>query len=109
MAKKNSVTVMNKGTIDTKVIYDTHTKIKEIVESYKDVNLRVSAITTEVNENWVGKGNTEFRSQYNMLIKKIDDFGDTLEEIYEALVKAEAEYEKEDDSIRQKFVKAVSD
>lgn len=108
MGKKSSAAVMIDGTINSGDIYDAHTKIKEIVESYKDVNIRVNNITKTVNENWVGKGQTEFESQYKLLIKKIDDFGDTLQDIYEALVKAEAAYEQQDDNLRKDFVKAIS-
>lgn len=108
MGKKSNAVVMVDGTIETNVIYDTHTKIKEIVESYKEVNQRVSDITKTVNENWIGKGQTEFESQYKLLIKKIDDFGDTLQDIYDALVEAEASYEEQDDNLRKDFVKAVS-
>ena len=107
MGKKSSAVVMIDGSINSAVIFEAHTKIKQIVESYKEVNIRVNTITKNVNENWVGKGQTEFESQYNLLIKKIDDFGDTLQDIYEALVEAEASYEEQDDSLRKDFVKAV--
>lgn len=109
MAGNVNAGVMISGTIDSGAIYDTHIKIKEIVESYKEINLQVNNITKTVNENWVGKGQNEFESQYKLLIKKIDDFGDILQDIYNALVKAEAAYEKQDDSIRQDFVKAISE
>lgn len=106
MGKKDSAIICD-GSIDTEKIYETHRQIKEIVESYKDVNLEVSQITKKIKENWVGKGRNEFESQYNLLIKKIDDFGDTLQDIYDALVEAEAEYETSDDGLRQEFVKAI--
>lgn len=104
---KSKSAIISEGTIDTGKIYATHRQIKEIVESYKNVNLEVSQITKTIKENWVGEGRNEFESQYNLLIKKIDDFGDTLLDIYEALVESEAEYETSDDSLRQEFVKAV--
>lgn len=104
---KNSGNVICDGNIDTAKIYTTHSQIKEIVESYKNVNIEVANITQVIKENWVGDGRNEFESQYNLLIKKIDDFGDTLQEIYDALVGSEAEYETSDDSLRQDFVKAV--
>ena len=107
MGKKKAV-VMSDGTINTQMIYDTHRQIKELVESYKEVNLQVSRITSEVNENWVGKGHNEFQSQYKILISKIDDFGDTLQDIYDALVEAEASYEDTDDDIRQDFAMAMN-
>lgn len=106
MGKKDSGIICD-GHIDSEKIYATHRQIKEIVEAYKDVNLEVSQITKKIKENWVGKGRNEFESQYNLLIKKIDDFGDTLQDIYEALVEAEAEYETSDDGLRQEFVKAI--
>ena len=106
MGKKDSAIICD-GNIDTAKIYATHRQIKEIVDSYKEVNLEVSQITTKIKENWVGKGRNEFESQYNLLIKKIDDFGDTLQDIYDALVEAEAEYETSDDGLRQEFVKAI--
>lgn len=67
----------------------------------------MNKITSEVNENWVGSGNNEFQSQYRLLISKIDDFGDTLQEIYDELVKAEASYEDTDDDIRQDYKMAL--
>ncbi len=94
------------GSIETQKIYAAHRQIKEIVSAYKDVNAEVAKITQTIQENWVGKGRNEFESQYNLLIKKIDDFGDTLLDIYDALVDAEAEYETVDDELRQGFVKA---
>lgn len=106
MGKKDSAVICN-GDIKTEKINATHRQIKEIVEAYKEVNLEVSQITKKIKENWVGKGRNEFESQYNLLIKKIDDFGDTLQEIYDALVEAEAEYQTSDDGLRQEFVKAI--
>lgn len=106
MSKNNSVIIPN-GTIDTAKIYAAHRQIKEIVEAYKNVNREVALITNTIKENWVGEGRNEFESQYNLLIRKIDDFGDTLLDIYEALVEAEAEYETSDDGLRQEFVKAI--
>lgn len=106
---KSTGNVICDGTIDTEKIYATHRQIKEIVESFKEVNKEVSTITTTIKENWVGKGRNEFESQYNLLIKKIEDFGDTLQDIYDALVEAEAEYEASDDSLRQEFVMSMQE
>lgn len=97
-----------KGNIDTSKIFDAHRKVYTIVDSYKNVNLEVRNITKMVRDNWVGKGRNEFDTQYELLIKKIDDFGETLKEIYDALVEAESSYEDADDKIRQDFVKAQS-
>lgn len=99
---------MARGNIDTSKIYDAHRKIYTIVDSYKDINLEVRNITQNVRNNWVGKGRNEFDTQYNLLIRKIDDFGETLKDIYDALVEAEASYEDADDKVRQDFVKVTS-
>lgn len=107
MAKEKKNVPMRSGTINTAMIYDTHRQIKTIVESYKVVNEKVRKITAEVNANWSGEGHNEFQSQYENLIGKIEDFGDTLKEIYDALVEAEAKLEDTDDDIRQDFVMAT--
>lgn len=95
------------GKINTENIYDTHAAIKNLVEQYKEINLEVSNITATVNENWVGKGHSEFESQYKLLISKIEDFGDTLQEIYDALVDAEASYEAQDASLGNELTVAM--
>ena len=107
MGGRPGSTIICDGTINTEVIYNTHHQIRKIVESYKEINLKISRITKEVNENWVGQGNIEFQSQYKLLISKVEDFGDTLKDIYDALVTAEAKYEDKDDSIRQDFQKSL--
>lgn len=107
--KKKTGNVICDGTINTGTIYNTHRIIKSIVDDYTAVNDEVYQITKTVKENWVGKGRNEFESQYNILIKKIDDFGDTLYEIYDALVDAEAQYEEQDDSLRQSFTMAMQE
>ena len=104
---KDSGNVIVEGSIDTAKIYAAHAQIKEIVSSYKNVNAEVSRITQRVKENWVGEGRNEFESQYNLLIRKIADFGDTLQEIYEALVQAEADYETSDNELKQNFKAAI--
>lgn len=103
MGKKQASAVICDGSIDTDKIYQTHREIKRIVEAYKVVDKKVADITSEVNENWIGKGNNEFRTQYKLLIKKIEDFGDILEELYQGLIEAEATYEATDDDVRQDF------
>lgn len=98
---------MTTGTIETAKIQKTHETIKNLVSRYKEVNVKVSETTITVKENWVGKGLDEFETQYNDLIRKIEDFGDTLTDIYDALVKAQGEYDTADDSLRQKFVMSM--
>lgn len=89
------------GTIMTAQINATHTQIKEIIASYKNVNLKVNEITRKVKKNWVGEGRNEFETQYNLLIRKIDDFGDALDEIYDMLLEAELAYQEMDEQYHQ--------
>lgn len=98
---------VNIGQIEVDKIRAAHEQIKQIVSSYKEVNLEVSKITQEVKDNWVGDGRNEFDTQYRLLISKIDDFGETLQDIYDALVQAEADYAANDDSLRQQYVQVL--
>ncbi len=93
--------------IESVRIDEAHRRIKEIVAAYRDTGEQVHEITDRIKENWVGRGRNEFESQYNLLVRKIDDFGEALLDIYDALVDAQAQYETADDKLRQEFVKAL--
>lgn len=109
MGKKSKGTVIVNGTVDTEAIYNAHTQINEIVSSFKNVELEVNTITNKIKDNWVGTGRNAFQSQYNLLIKKVDDFGDALVDIYDALVDAESQYEESDLSIHNEFERAMEE
>lgn len=94
---------LTSGTIETDKIQATHEKIREIVAKYDEAKAEIGLITTNVKKIWVGKGADEFENQYNILVKKVEDFGDTLTDIYTALVTAQGEYDTTDDSTRQTF------
>lgn len=98
-----------KKTIETAKINAAHTQIKTIVDAYGVINKTINETTRKANENWVGKGNNEFQSQYKLLISKIDDFGDTLQEMYEALVQAEADYEAADNSLGIEYSMSIGE
>lgn len=109
MGKKSKGTAIVNGTVDTEAIYNAHTEIKTLVSTYKNVKANVSTITNTIKDNWVGKGRNEFQAQYNLLIKKVDDFGDTLVDIYDALVDAESQYEESDLNIYNEFERAMEE
>ncbi len=96
------------GTINTKPIKSAHETIKELVERYEAQKLEVTNATKIAKENWVGKGRNEFESQYDILISKVDDFGECLLEIYEALVMADAEYNQTDKILSQEIIEATA-
>ena len=95
------------GRIETARLCEAHGRMREIAEAYGRVNAQVHGITNEVKENWVGKGRNEFEFQYKILIRKVDDFGEALLDIYDALVEAQAQYETADDALRKELVKAI--
>lgn len=105
MGNKN-VTVAS-GNINAQKIYATHTKIKKIVEEYVAIQHEVADIERTIEENWVGEGRNEFETQYNMLISKVDDFGDVLAEMYDNLVQAEADYETADNDLKINYDMAM--
>ena len=107
MGKQKGVAICD-GNITSKNIRAAHEQVKTIVDEFAKVNLEVYAITKTIKDNWVGEGRNEFESQYNILSRHIEDFGDTLYDIYDALVEAEAEYGATDDELRQEFVNVVS-
>ena len=97
------------GTIESNEIKAAHENIKKIVDAYGEAHREVSEITQKVKENWVGRGRNEFESQYRLLISKISDFGDTLVDIYDALVEAEASYQDVDWDLKQDYRAAIED
>lgn len=97
------------GTIKQESIKEAHEKIKALVATFIEEKQEVAEITQTLKENWVGEGRNEFEAQYKILISKIDDFSDALDEIYDALVEAEAEYATTDDSIRQDYAMSMQE
>lgn len=91
------------GTINTEAIYSTHRLMREMVTAFNDSKLEVAMITNSVRQNWVGAGRTEFDAQYRTVINKIEDFGESIQEIYNALVDSEKQYEETDVEIAQQF------
>lgn len=98
---------MRPGTIDTEAIYRAHRIMREMVASFNESKRDVELITASVRENWVGVGRNAFESQYKTLINKIEDFGNTIKELYDALVEAEAKYEDADVDIHQQLEMAI--
>ena len=107
MAKVGKAPVCG-GNIETDKISAAIMEIKNIVRVSKDLNYEVATITNQIKDNWVGEGRNEFEAQYNILIRKIEDFGDTLQEIHDALIQAKQEYDDADDGLRKSFVDATS-
>lgn len=95
---------MVKGTIEVQYINNAHSKIKNIVTQFNQAKVEVNQITNDLKQNWVGDGRDEFEAQYELLMSKIGDFSDALDEIYDALVEAEASYQTTDDNVRQGYV-----
>lgn len=95
------------GTIDTEAIYRTHRVMRDLVDKFNDSMTNVNTISNTVLENWVGSGRNAFESQYKLLIKKIDDFGDTIKTLYDALVESETKFEDADLEMHQQLEKSL--
>jgi len=95
------------GTINTGDINNAHRAMRSLITLYHEAQRDANDVTLSVRENWVGKARNEFESQYKLLIKKIDDFGDVIQELYDALVKAEKEYEDADLELHQQLEMAL--
>ncbi len=99
---------MVNGTIDGKLISETHQQIKKLVDSFQEQKKEVTEITNRAKQNWVGEGKNEFEAQYDILISKVNDFGDSLVEIYDALVKADVEFQSVDEKLKAEYNSAVN-
>ncbi len=92
------------GTIQTRSIAETREQMQKIVYQFKEQKKAVADVRTLLSLNWVGEGRNEFEAQYNLLISKVSDIGDTLDEMYKALVEAEAKYQEADDTYHQEMI-----
>ena len=97
---KSSETLTS-GIIQEKSIIAAREKMYQMVDEFRDIKGRINDTAEAVKEHWVGRGRNEFETQYSLLISKIGDLGDCLDEMYEALVEAEASYGAADEDLRQ--------
>lgn len=93
------------GHIEESDIQAAIQEMTTIALSYREIQERVNSTTRTVKQNWVGKGRTAFESQYNILIRKIEDFGDTLEEICDSLIEADKQYQETDNTMSRSYTK----
>lgn len=93
------------GHIEESDIQAAIEEMTAIALSYREIQEKVNSTTRTVKENWVGKGRVAFESQYNILIRKIEDFGDTLEEICDSLIEADKQYQKADNEMSRSYTK----
>ncbi len=103
MSKSASAGEIIQGKIDSGAIYNAHRLIRDLVTDCRNISNEVETNAKTIMDNWVGKGKTEFKSQYEYLISKIGDFTEALEDIYNGLVTAEADYETVDRNLGQDF------
>lgn len=102
MAEANGVV---SGHIEEESIKAAIQEMQSIALSYREIQETVNKTTRTVQENWVGEGRNEFESQYEILIRKIEDFGDTLEEICDSLIETEAAYQEVDNQVGRSYTK----
>lgn len=100
---------VGKGTIETDKIGAARAKMLEILNKFRTVQNNLDTTRKNLCEDWVGEGRNEFQTQYQLLISKVSDIGDSLDEMYQALVEAEAGYGDTDSQIRQEVVMSLQD
>lgn len=94
---------IEKGSIDTSKIYETHRKIKELCISFNTINKSVKDIIKAVDEAWEGDAFEKFNLHYRGLMNRITDFSDMLYELYDTLVEAEVVFESADANVKKAF------
>lgn len=97
------------GTIKTESIAAARVKMLDLLNRFITVQKEVALTRQSLCEDWVGQGRNEFQTQYNLLISKVSDIGDSLKEMYEALIEAEAAYQEADDRYHQQVTMALTD
>ena len=83
------------GTIETEQIAAARETMQQIVKRFMEIKNQVNQTSQNLCEDWVGEGR--------------NDIGDSLEEMYQALVDAQAAYEETDRSYNQQVVMAMQD
>lgn len=97
------------GTINTDEIGAARGQMLEILNKFRGIQERIVSTQQTLCEDWVGEGRNEFQTQYRLLLSKISDIGDSLEDMYNVLAEAEKEYGDTDSSIRQEIVMSMQD
>lgn len=97
---------LTSGTIELEYIVAARKQMYDMVHTFLDIKERINTTTEQVKRQWVGKGRNEFETQYKLLIAKIGDMGDSLDEMYNALVDAEAAYGGADEDMCQSMAMA---
>ncbi|MBM6977007.1 WXG100 family type VII secretion target [Intestinimonas butyriciproducens] len=92
---------LTSGSIHGESIAEARKKMYDMVHEFQEIKERINDTAESVKDHWVGRGRNEFETQYSLLISKIGDLGDSLDEMYEALVDAEASYGAADEDLRQ--------
>ena len=89
--------------LDSSVFSSVISKFTEGIQTYDKVLNGVKRDTETLFESWLGEGRTQFEKDYNTIFLQLKDIGDVLYDLREALIKAEEEYYKTDDSIGKKI------
>lgn len=100
---------MTDGTIKTASIQAARETMLTIITRFMEVEKSVALTRQNLCEDWVGDGRNEFQTQYNLLVSKVSDIGESLKEMYEALIEAEAAYADADDKYHQQVTMALQD
>ena len=85
--------------LETKYFSDAITKFDTGVTTYKEIKTKVQNTVSALLRTWDGEGKKQYEYDYDILYRQLEDIGDVLYELYDALVEAEAGYIKADEQL----------
>ena len=105
MGKSASTSVGSIQHLDTKYFSEAITAFSKGVTEYNRIKTDVQKNVSQLLRTWDGKGKKQYEYDYDILYRQLEDIGDVLYELYDALVKAEAIYIKADEKLAKQLTK----
>lgn len=96
------------GHINGALLKQAAEEIQTLIDKYNEVQDKIKLNNSDLQENWIGVGQTNYSDVYDSLIIKVADFGQILDDMHENLLDAAADYRDSDDDLRKDFVKSNS-
>lgn len=76
---------------------------KSGVNEYNSIKSEVQRITNNVLMTWKGEGRKQFEKDYAIIFRQLEDIGDIMYELYDALIEAQATYVTTDEELSKQF------
>lgn len=89
--------------LETKYFSEAITKFSTGVTTYNEIKTKVQNTVSALLKTWNGEGKKQYEYDYDILYRQLEDIGDVLYELYDALVEAEAAYIKADEQLAKQM------